>query len=169
MAVLRVRERLEHYWRLAPIVALRRAPLSWRTKRWLLWTLAPRYALGVHVTILDAEGRVLALRSAYSRQWQLPGGGVKYGESLTGAMRRELIEETGLAAGDLRLVALQREASGRGLHGLFRAALTPGAVRLSEEHSEWRYLAIDALPTFYQRCARHALAADAGAGVLEFD
>ncbi len=152
-------------WR---IVVLRRTPLSWRTKRWLIWALSPRYALGVHVTITDTEGRVLALRSAYSRLWQLPGGGVGYGESLARAMRREAHEEIGLELRELRLVALQRDASGRGLHGLFRAELSPGKIRLSEEHTEWQYLPVADLPPFYRRCATHALTADRGGSVPVF-
>src|SRR5581483_2863395 len=151
------------------IVVLRRTPLSWRTKRWLIWALSPRYALGVHVTIADAGGRVLALRSAYSRLWQLPGGGVGYGESLESAMRREAREELGLELRALRLVALQRDASGRGLHALFRAELGPGAIRLSEEHTAWRYRPIAALPPFYRRCAANALDADRGERVPVFD
>ncbi|HLZ70539.1 MAG TPA: NUDIX domain-containing protein [Dehalococcoidia bacterium] len=163
-----VRERAQRRLREWRIVLLRRTPLSWRAKRWLIWALSPRYALGVHVTITDAQGRVLALRSAYSRLWQLPGGGVGYGESLERAMRREAREETGLALRDLRLVALQRDTSGRGLHGLFRAEPAPGAIRLSEEHTEWRYLPVAELPPFYRRCAANALAADRGDGVPVF-
>ncbi len=164
-----MRERTLRRLRELRIVLLRRTPLSWRSKRWLIWALSARYALGVHVTIVDAGGRVLALRSAYSRLWQLPGGGVGYGESLEGAMRREAREELGRELQGLRLVALQRDASGRGLHALFRAELAAGAIRLSEEHTAWRYLPLDALPPFYRRCATNALAADRGVGVPVFD
>jgi 8-oxo-dGTP pyrophosphatase MutT (NUDIX family) len=164
---LAFRERFWRRLRELRIVVLRRTPLSWRTKRWLIWALSPRYALGVHVTITGEGGTVLALRSAYSRLWQLPGGGVGYRESLEQAMRREAREEVGLELCALRLVALQRDASGRGLHALFRADLPPGAVRLSEEHTEWCYLSIDELPPFYRRCATNALAADGGSSVPE--
>lgn len=164
-----MREQMLRRLRELRIVVLRRTPLSWRTKRWLIWALSPRYALGVHVTIADASGRILALRSAYSRLWQLPGGGVGYGESLETAMRREAREELGLQLEALRLVALQRDASGRGLHALFRAELGPGAIRLSEEHTEWRYLPIDELPPFYRRCATNALHTDRGESLPAFD
>lgn len=164
-----MRQRASRRLRELRIVLLRRTPLSWRTKRWLIWALSPRYALGVHVTIADGGGRVLALRSAYARHWQLPGGGVGYGESLEEAMRREAREELGRELQGLRLVALQRDASGRGLHALFRAELAPGAIRLSEEHTEWRYLPLTALPPFYRRCAAHALATDRGEDVPVFE
>lgn len=48
--------------------------------------------------ILRWEGRILLLRheKADGEVWLLPGGGVRLGESLVGALQRELREETGL-------------------------------------------------------------------------
>jgi ADP-ribose pyrophosphatase YjhB (NUDIX family) len=48
--------------------------------------------------ILRWEGRILLLRhdKADGEVWLLPGGGVRLGESLVDALRRELWEETGL-------------------------------------------------------------------------
>ena len=48
--------------------------------------------------ILRWRGRILLLRHEKGRRevWLLPGGGVRVGESLVQALRRELWEETGL-------------------------------------------------------------------------
>ena len=48
--------------------------------------------------ILRWEGRILLLRHEKNgaEAWLLPGGGVRIGESLISALRRELWEETGL-------------------------------------------------------------------------
>ena len=48
--------------------------------------------------ILRWEGRILLLRHEKNgaEAWLLPGGGVRVGESLISALRRELWEETGL-------------------------------------------------------------------------
>ena len=146
-------DRFAHYWRLFPVLALRYTPLPWRVKRWLVWLISPRYAVGVHVVIRDQDGAVLALRSAYSDQWQLPGGGLKYHEQLNEAMRREAREELGLELRDLRPRAIVTDASGRGLYLVFEAGLTDGAVRLSEEHTRWQYLDSGDLPAFYRHMA----------------
>lgn len=52
-------------------------------------------ALGVHVLIVDADGKVLLARHSYMKGWSLPGGGVGRGEPPLTALRRELREEIG--------------------------------------------------------------------------
>ncbi len=155
------RARLLHYRRAAPVQILRVAPLPWPWKRWIIWAISPRYGIGVCAIIQDEAGDVLSLLSAYSRQWQLPGGGVKYGESLEQAVRREAKEELGLQLCDLRLTVLLDDTSGRGLHAVYRASLAPGRIQLSEEHTRWRYASVENLSPFFRRCVARALASPA--------
>jgi ADP-ribose pyrophosphatase YjhB (NUDIX family) len=51
---------------------------------------------GANVLATDADGRVLAVRPLYSREWMLPGGRVERGETPHAAAVRETREETGL-------------------------------------------------------------------------
>lgn len=63
--------------------------------------------MGIGVVLLK-PGAVLLVRRARppgAGQWSLPGGAQKLGETAEHAARRELLEETGLEAGPLRLVA----------------------------------------------------------------
>ena len=70
--------------------------------RRLYWLLFRPRTLGVKVLVLR-DNWVLLVRTTYNRYWALPGGGVERGESYADAARRELREETGLAAADQRL------------------------------------------------------------------
>lgn len=66
----------------------------------------PRPALTVDAAIVSREPRprVLLIRrkkDPFAGKWALPGGFVDEGETLTDAARRELREETGIAAAEL--------------------------------------------------------------------
>jgi NADH pyrophosphatase NudC (nudix superfamily) len=65
----------------------------------LLLLTQSRYTLGVSAVAFDAKGDVLLLRNRfrYSSSWQLPGGFVSRGETLENAVRREILEETGIS------------------------------------------------------------------------
>jgi 8-oxo-dGTP diphosphatase len=57
-----------------------------------------RPIVGVGAVIVD-DGKVVLIKRKYEPlqgQWSLPGGGVEIGETLEGAVAREMVEETGL-------------------------------------------------------------------------
>lgn len=62
----------------------------------------------VGALISDGKGRVLLVRTRkWSDRWGIPGGKIKRGETAEAALRRELLEETGLQIRDIRFVLVQ--------------------------------------------------------------
>jgi len=62
----------------------------------------------VGALIFDAENRMLLVRtSKWSDLWGIPGGKIEWGEDSETALRRELLEETGLEVEGIRFVLVQ--------------------------------------------------------------
>lgn len=80
------------------------APLLWRAQV-VRWQLLGGHVLGVKMILVDGEG-VLLVRQTYRRGWFLPGGGVKRGEDLVTAAKREAREETGAITGEVEFLGM---------------------------------------------------------------
>jgi 8-oxo-dGTP pyrophosphatase MutT (NUDIX family) len=68
----------------------------------LLWRITRPTTVGVRL-ILVKDQAVLLVKHTYQSHWYLPGGGVKKGETIKAAAKREANEEFGAKLGDLRL------------------------------------------------------------------
>lgn len=67
------------------------------------WIDAEGYRANVGIVLMRADGQVFLGRRTGGRGWQFPQGGVRRGESLEGALFRELAEEIGLRAEDVEI------------------------------------------------------------------
>jgi len=54
------------------------------------------YTYNVRAFVLDADDNILMVKHSANTVWVLPGGHVEEGETLSTALRRELLEEFGL-------------------------------------------------------------------------
>ena len=95
-------------------------------------------------SIVMRHGKVLLLREPGEVHFQLPGGGVKTGESAKSAAARELYEESGLVASCLEYIGEycdfwggEIEYWGQVQH-VFRVT-AEGEVALSSEHREFTW------------------------------
>jgi 8-oxo-dGTP diphosphatase len=118
--------------------------VQWR----LLWLLNAKFTVGVSGVVLDENGRVLLLKHTFRRRypWGLLSGWVKGNESLESALRREALEETGLSICIDRLVAVRKDRYGLFLEAVYACHVSGGTFRPSNEVSEMRWCAVDALP-----------------------
>ena len=133
-----------------------------------------RAGVGVKAALFRA-GRILLLRrlavsSEYAGSWDLPGGAVEEGESLKGALVREVREETGLEleVGPPFYAAIAPWPAGDGstfpsVGIYFRCTSTDrSAPRLDpDEHSEFAWVARRdrkryPMPEFWARAVRRA-------------
>jgi len=112
---------------------------------------------GVAAIIYGEEGRLLLHRRRVGDGWAPVSGHVEPGETLTNALHREVLEETGLTVTIERLVSLNSDPSfqtiaypdGRCVQfvtALFVCRLAGGTLRGSDEGMEWGWFAPGALP-----------------------
>lgn len=64
----------------------------------------PIIVIGATVLVYDGAGRLLLQHRSDTNTWGLPGGAMEPGESIEDTARRELFEETGLKAGEIKLL-----------------------------------------------------------------
>ena len=110
------------------------------------------------------EGAVLLALRRDLRGWELPGGNIDPGEAPETALRREVLEETGLELSTLALCGVYRR-SGFLPHRarVYRCVAAPGALRPSDETPRVAWWPIATLPPDLLPWCRQPLA-DALAG-----
>jgi len=119
--------------------------------------------------IIERDGKILVLkRSALDDHlpgvWETPGGGVDQEERPQEALKREILEETGLVVtiGRPFNVFTFRKDTGEFKVGItFICKYENGEVKLSEEHSEYRFIKpsefaeLPSIPSLYEEIARY--------------
>lgn len=104
----------------------------------------------VGALIFNSKNEALMIRThKWSNKWGIPGGKIKWSETSEAALRREILEETGLKIRDIEFVLVQdcihskefyRDAHFVLLNYTCRCAAKNPAVKLNEEGREYRWL-----------------------------
>jgi ADP-ribose pyrophosphatase YjhB (NUDIX family) len=106
----------------------------------------------VGALIFKSNGEALMIRThKWSNLWGIPGGKIKWGETSENALRREILEETGLKISDIKFVLVQdcihskefyRDAHFVLLNYTCRCAGQNSRVKLNDEGREFRWVKI---------------------------
>lgn len=65
-------------------------------RRFIVRRIAPSFTVGAIAFVRRADGRILLVRQSYRDRWGVPGGLLDRREDAPDAVRREVLEETGL-------------------------------------------------------------------------
>ena len=105
------------------------------------------YRMSAHAVIVNEQHQVLLLKANYAdHAWGLPGGGLDMGETIHQALLRECQEELGCAVDVAYLSGVYFHAAVCSHAFIFRCALPENAqIQLSEEHSTYRWFALEEL------------------------
>jgi colanic acid biosynthesis protein WcaH len=92
--------------------------------------------------VIEIEGTLLFLRrnnKPAKDQWWFPGGRIKKGESLEAALRREIVEETGLEITQHKLVNVYSRVfpERHDVTIVYLCNCKEGKIKLNNEHSEY--------------------------------
>lgn len=99
----------------------------------------PMHIVAVAAFVTNTQGQVLMLKSPRG-DWEFPGGQVEVGETLPQALRREVLEETGIVVEPRLLVGVYTNTRKPSLLMLdFICEYVSGEVRVSDEsiQVEW--------------------------------
>jgi len=130
-------------------------------------TDAPWPALGVagRAVIRRDDGRILLVKrasdvSSDAGLWELPGGEMDFGEALTHALAREILEETALTVRvgmPIHVTHFTKEPFWVTCL-TFACELDGGEVRLSEEHDDFAWVGLAEVPGYqYARTIREQI------------
>lgn len=110
----------------------------------------------VSALVVDDERRILLARRAHEPDaglWDTPGGFLEAGEEPIAALRRELLEETGLMIEIGHFVGMFGDRYGDGpsaaevLNLVWEVRIASGVPNAADDVAELRWFAFDALPS----------------------
>ena len=95
------------------------------------------------VIIKDNKALILlrAGSEAYAGRWDLPGGHLEEGEELKEGLLREVYEETGLTLSE-PIESLYTKVN----TSFFKAEISPEDIKLSHEHTEYKFISLEQFP-----------------------
>ena len=100
----------------------------------------PRHSVSAGAAVVREDGRLLAIRRADNGEWVLPGGVVELDEDPRDTVRREVLEETGVAIEPVRLTGVYKNMRLGVVSLVFRCRPLSGSAHPTEEASQVEWL-----------------------------
>ncbi|RJL19582.1 NUDIX hydrolase [Bailinhaonella thermotolerans] len=102
-----------------------------------------RHSVSVAGVILDEHGRALLIQRRDNGHWEAPGGILERDEDILTALRREVLEETGLEVEPEALTGVYKNMP-RGIVALvFRCRASGGSLRETDESQAFQWMSAD--------------------------
>lgn len=96
-------------------------------RRRVVRTVAPSFTVGAISVVERPDDSILLVRQVYRRHWGVPGGLLSRGEEPADALRREMLEEVGLAVDVVGEPAVVVDPEARRVDVVFRSRPAAGA------------------------------------------
>ncbi|CAH1190636.1 hypothetical protein PAECIP111892_00275 [Paenibacillus auburnensis] len=103
---------------------------------------SPKHIVVAAAVVLNEDNDILLLNGP-KRGWEIPGGRVEEGESISSAVIRETKEETGIDIEILRFCGIFQNVKESVISNIFLARAIGGEFRTSSESYELGYFNID--------------------------
>jgi len=102
------------------------------------------FEVSQYIVVLN-KNKILLLQASgltkISGKWSFPGGHIDYGESIEESLKREVKEETNL---NIEILSpIKANVIDNTYTIIFAAKYISGEIKLSEEHSKYRWVEID--------------------------
>lgn len=104
---------------------------------------SPKHSVSVAGVVVDDQGRVLVIRRDDTGHWQPPGGILELDETFEEGVRREVLEETGLAVGVERLTGVYKNLTDGIVALVFRCRPVSGTISPTAEAREVQWMERD--------------------------
>jgi ADP-ribose pyrophosphatase YjhB (NUDIX family) len=98
-----------------------------------------RHSVSVAGVIIDDEGRALLIQRRDNGHWEPPGGVLEHGETIDEALRREILEETGLTIEPGPLTGVYQNMTRHIVALVFRCTQAGGHLVENDEVSAFRW------------------------------
>lgn len=109
--------------------------------------------LTVDGIILEENKRILLVKrkhQPFQGKWALPGGFVEYGETTEEAIKREVLEETGLKTHIIELIGVysepNRDPRGHTISIVYRLQKSGGKLESGDDAADVKFFDVDHLP-----------------------